>query len=116
MSGAVGSPEGRPACAFSVIVRSVGMAATAATPAAPTALFFTKLRRDIPFSSSSMVIPSVPGAEEEPVPRAYVGADRAIGILSCVTSGVTDVRGRSEEHTSEFQSPVHLVCRLLLEK
>src|SRR5690348_17967961 len=26
------------------------------------------------------------------------------------------VDGRSEEHTSELQSPVHLVCRLLLEK
>src|SRR5690348_18107229 len=26
------------------------------------------------------------------------------------------VPGRSEEHTSELQSPVHLVCRLLLEK
>src|SRR5690348_17547484 len=26
------------------------------------------------------------------------------------------VRRRSEEHTSELQSPVHLVCRLLLEK
>src|SRR5690348_18030945 len=25
-------------------------------------------------------------------------------------------RFRSEEHTSELQSPVHLVCRLLLEK
>src|SRR6266487_6362816 len=25
-------------------------------------------------------------------------------------------RCRSEEHTSELQSPVHLVCRLLLEK
>src|SRR5690348_17913293 len=25
-------------------------------------------------------------------------------------------RDRSEEHTSELQSPVHLVCRLLLEK
>src|SRR5690348_17968413 len=25
-------------------------------------------------------------------------------------------RHRSEEHTSELQSPVHLVCRLLLEK
>src|SRR6266487_7161803 len=25
-------------------------------------------------------------------------------------------RWRSEEHTSELQSPVHLVCRLLLEK
>src|SRR5690348_3820820 len=28
----------------------------------------------------------------------------------------TDRVGRSEEHTSELQSPVHLVCRLLLEK
>src|SRR5690348_18091462 len=27
-----------------------------------------------------------------------------------------DLRFRSEEHTSELQSPVHLVCRLLLEK
>src|SRR5258708_24576460 len=26
------------------------------------------------------------------------------------------VGGRSEEHTSELQSPDHLVCRLLLEK
>src|SRR5690348_18200750 len=27
-----------------------------------------------------------------------------------------DFSRRSEEHTSELQSPVHLVCRLLLEK
>src|SRR5690348_17862746 len=26
------------------------------------------------------------------------------------------MKDRSEEHTSELQSPVHLVCRLLLEK
>src|SRR5438876_8777202 len=26
------------------------------------------------------------------------------------------LHNRSEEHTSELQSPVHLVCRLLLEK
>src|SRR3974390_1624589 len=26
------------------------------------------------------------------------------------------LRMRSEEHTSELQSPIHLVCRLLLEK
>src|SRR4051794_41516949 len=32
-------------------------------------------------------------------------------VPSCGTDG-----GRSEEHTSELQSPVHLVCRLLLEK
>src|SRR5690242_21097465 len=29
---------------------------------------------------------------------------------------VTKARGRSEEHTSELQSHVNLVCRLLLEK
>ena len=32
---------------------------------------------------------------------------------------VTEVKGygrRSEEHTSELQSPMYLVCRLLLEK
>src|SRR5438876_3262051 len=32
--------------------------------------------------------------------------------------GLREIRDvdRSEEHTSELQSPVHLVCRLLLEK
>src|SRR5690348_18127984 len=29
---------------------------------------------------------------------------------------IADDDERSEEHTSELQSPVHLVCRLLLEK
>src|SRR5258708_28968687 len=29
---------------------------------------------------------------------------------------ILDIRRRSEEHTSELQSPDHLVCRLLLEK
>src|SRR5947208_9331652 len=31
-------------------------------------------------------------------------------------SGMFFFRARSEEHTSELQSPDHLVCRLLLEK
>src|SRR6202000_3538700 len=34
------------------------------------------------------------------------------GRMAAVRSRTT----RSEEHTSELQSPVHLVCRLLLEK
>src|SRR5258708_8458088 len=29
---------------------------------------------------------------------------------------IQELEGRSEEHTSELQSPDHLVCRLLLEK
>src|SRR5256885_10242751 len=32
------------------------------------------------------------------------------------TRQISEVLGRSEEHTSELQSPCNLVCRLLLEK
>src|SRR5580765_2033737 len=43
-----------------------------------------------------------------------------IGRHHAQVRGVLEVRAadevRSEEHTSELQSPVHLVCRLLLEK
>src|SRR6266487_1169660 len=39
-------------------------------------------------------------------------------LASMAQRNVSDeeVFSRSEEHTSELQSPVHLVCRLLLEK
>src|SRR5438876_1385684 len=36
--------------------------------------------------------------------------------LSLAGQVLDKLSGRSEEHTSELQSPVHLVCRLLLEK
>src|SRR5947208_12703442 len=36
--------------------------------------------------------------------------DKVIGVVTQMTLS------RSEEHTSELQSPDHLVCRLLLEK
>src|SRR5437762_10081783 len=36
--------------------------------------------------------------------------------LWATESGQVDGRDRSEEHTSELQSPMYLVCRLLLEK
>src|SRR5688500_19686273 len=36
------------------------------------------------------------------------------GLLDALDVGAG--RGRSEEHTSELQSPCNLVCRLLLEK
>src|SRR5207244_9865884 len=38
------------------------------------------------------------------------------GHASARTIFFTQQVGRSEEHTSELQSPDHLVCRLLLEK
>src|SRR5437763_7476358 len=45
-----------------------------------------------------------PERHEAPAPARHRGAGRRRGIL------------RSEEHTSELQSPMYLVCRLLLEK
>src|SRR5690348_6782221 len=42
---------------------------------------------------------------------AFADMDAAI---AAVNTGA--IYKRSEEHTSELQSPVHLVCRLLLEK
>src|SRR5687768_18556705 len=41
-------------------------------------------------------------------------------IMLCLptpsTAGTSRLKNRSEEHTSELQSRLHLVCRLLLEK
>src|SRR5690348_18087454 len=37
-------------------------------------------------------------------------------ISALPPSSIVTPQRRSEEHTSELQSPVHLVCRLLLEK
>src|SRR5438876_5810202 len=57
--------------------------------------------------------------------RARIALERvAVNVMNFETpdnaghlaQGESCARWRSEEHTSELQSPVHLVCRLLLEK
>src|SRR2546426_7424279 len=49
--------------------------------------------------------------------QGTVGRPRGFGRgRSEEFSGGGRVSGRSEEHTSELQSPCNLVCRLLLEK
>ena len=52
-----------------------------------------------------------------------IGADHAMWQAQMQTNAqagfhflIPDLFGRSEEHTSELQSPCNLVCRLLLEK
>src|SRR5438876_12182055 len=58
------------------------------------------------------------------VTATYPGASAVAVEQSVATPIEQEVNGvdkmiymqRSEEHTSELQSPVHLVCRLLLEK
>src|SRR5256885_9182882 len=51
------------------------------------------------------------GAAAGEIERAGLDVDRRVGLE---VHGPAD--GRSEEHTSELQSPCNLVCRLLLEK
>src|SRR5256885_10489290 len=59
--------------------------------------------------------------EAERVPRIHeagveqLQAGRVCGRVEVVVREVP-LDGRSEEHTSELQSPCNLVCRLLLEK
>src|SRR5438876_62013 len=47
-------------------------------------------------------------------PRLALREGRVATAMACRALAL--VYARSEEHTSELQSPVHLVCRLLLEK
>src|SRR5690348_17975770 len=50
-------------------------------------------------------------------PMSAASATAASRSPSCRSqSSCRSMPSRSEEHTSELQSPVHLVCRLLLEK
>src|SRR5256885_5793334 len=65
---------------------------------------------------------SRPAAEVQPAPRTNRGvrrggADRAghQGRARRTSPQLRGVGRRSEEHTSELQSPCNLVCRLLLE-
>src|SRR5258708_16454855 len=64
-----------------------------------------------------------PGNEDDSIAVAIIhhvvpfAVGKAIAVLHANDRGdYCDRNGRSEEHTSELQSPDHLVCRLLLEK
>src|SRR5438876_3142834 len=48
--------------------------------------------------------------------EASIAATEPLLISMNVKEIIKFKKNRSEEHTSELQSPVHLVCRLLLEK
>src|SRR5690348_17567658 len=77
-------------------------------PPRSTLFPYTTLFRS-PFCSSPSWLPSSSGSLISEM--MYCSRN---GSLSVARLDMIDVR--SEEHTSELQSPVHLVCRLLLEK
>src|SRR5256885_12911255 len=58
-------------------------------------------------------------AGEHEAAHAHEGRGRADGLLvgqKLAVARIDHEAHRSEEHTSELQSPCNLVCRLLLEK
>src|SRR5690348_17510127 len=67
----------------------------------------------------------IPGVNQEAFEQLFQkqqqGGETAAGRIAQYVSlfsggSLSQSTVRSEEHTSELQSPVHLVCRLLLEK
>src|SRR5258708_14632709 len=80
----------------------------------PYTTLFRSIRKFIT-TKKLITIPSEVRARVKETPQ-YA---RATSFASMDTPGPFEKRSteaRSEEHTSELQSPDHLVCRLLLEK
>src|SRR5690348_17876156 len=101
------------------------------TPTAPAAIYTLSLHDALPISHLMRDLPEQlrfrfwdhnvfeGGLRDEALGQVVQLRSRAVATsipklpadLSLIAGGI-----RSEEHTSELQSPVHLVCRLLLEK
>src|SRR5256885_9800780 len=84
--------------------------------------FFLMIRRPprstlFPYTTLFRSLRRLLRAHPQPAARG-AGADRRMADLlgAVLCAGHLRQRGRSEEHTSELQSPCNLVCRLLLEK
>src|SRR2546422_7334225 len=77
-----------------------------------------------PILCKAPIIPNGSGWEKRPSrwacvsPPCISGNNRACctRFASSTAATVSTTNNRSEEHTSELQSRLHLVCRLLLEK
>src|SRR5256885_12376950 len=68
------------------------------------------------FPYTTLFRSAVRRVQREPDPRGATAHRRARGRGRHGGAPHRGQEGRSEEHTSELQSPCNLVCRLLLEK
>src|SRR2546422_850150 len=84
---------------------------------APTEIYALSLHDALPISRAR----NSPGATRRAVHGSTFrspGRNRAMSDSGCgkISTAILSRSARSEEHTSELQSRLHLVCRLLLEK
>src|SRR5438876_7853174 len=77
----------------------------------------SSMRLPVSINAVAMMVSEPPSSTLRAAAKKRRGRWRAFASIpperTLPDGGVT---ARSEEHTSELQSPVHLVCRLLLEK
>src|SRR5437763_12495123 len=78
--------------------------------------FVTYLRRRLPTSTLFPYTTLFRSSSSPSRGTSAPAATRSATSPSCGASGTASTATRSEEHTSELQSPMYLVCRLLLEK
>src|SRR2546422_7798722 len=81
---------------------------------ATTEIYTLSLHDALPISTFPDLLPKI-AEEYERSERTYEQAEKSVLQVSHSEVSRT-VMERSEEHTSELQSRLHLVCRLLLEK
>src|SRR5690348_18356569 len=80
----------------------------------PTLFPYTTLFRSPGADPFSDPMAALEGARAFEDAAQFLFPETATASLDWQDDG--EMSSRSEEHTSELQSPVHLVCRLLLEK
>src|SRR5438876_10428904 len=79
-------------------------------------LYTLSLHDALPIWATTKSVALVPDTATPVIWRVPPPAAEAVFAMVIVVVPVAGSTMRSEEHTSELQSPVHLVCRLLLEK
>src|SRR5258708_34614468 len=67
-------------------------------------------------AQTQAVVDSIAASGEPPMHKLSVAEARQAQLKAVAAMGGNGFELRSEEHTSELQSPDHLVCPLLLEK
>src|SRR5256885_11586038 len=93
-------------------------------PPRSTLFPYTTLFRSVVGGISFLLEPHPPAPQTQPTQsdtpasRESLLKEIPVARFTDITkqAGLTFVHNRSEEHTSELQSPCNLVCRLLLEK
>src|SRR2546422_1052962 len=83
-------------------------------PPRSTLFPYTTLFRSLQDGGRIVLVASTAGQRGEAFHADYAATKGA--VIALTKSLAVELAPRSEEHTSELQSRLHLVCRLLLEK